>query len=136
MRIATLIIGLVLMLGVFLQSLIAAAGGSLAADKRLQDAAAWGILVALGFLVASALVVAKPRFSIWTFAVSALIGILAGTTTPFKDLTVWGAAALVLALLSWRGSVEKRHKDAAIAQRHAELLNAAESLREHTPAVS
>ena len=41
------------MLGVFIQSL-AVAAGSLIEDKEMQDAAAFGILVALGYLIGSA----------------------------------------------------------------------------------
>jgi hypothetical protein len=130
MRIATLIIGLVLMLGVFVQSLIAAAGGSLASDKDLQNAAAWGILVALGYLVGSALVVAKPRFSMWTFATVGLIGILAGATSAFSDLIVWGSIALILAAVSWRGSIEKRRKDVVEDQHRADVALTAAAVRE------
>jgi hypothetical protein len=111
-RVATLVIGLVLMLGVFVQSLAAAAGGSLLEDKEMQDAAAYGILVSLGYLIGSATVLALPRFAMWTFVVAAAIGILAGATTVFKDLIVWGIVALILGLMAWRGSLEKRKKDA------------------------
>jgi hypothetical protein len=121
MRIATLIIGLVLMLGVFIQSLLAAAGGSLAADKELQNAASWGLIVAFGFLLGSALVIAKPRFAMWTFAASAAIAILAGATSAFRDLIVWGVVAAVLSLMAWRGSVEKRRKDAADEAQRAQF---------------
>jgi hypothetical protein len=48
----------------------------------------------------------------WTFVVAAAIGILAGATTVFKDLIVWGIVALILGLMAWRGSLEKRKKDA------------------------
>lgn len=116
MRIAALILGIVLTLGVFVQSLLAAAGGTLTADKKLQDAAAWGIIVAACYLIGSAFVIAKPRFAMWTFAVAAATGIAAGATTPFKDLLVWGGVAVALALIAWRGSVEKRTL-AAQAQR-------------------
>ena len=80
MRVATLVIGLVLMLGVFIQSLAAAAGGSLLEDKEMQDAAALGILVALGYVIGSATVLALPRFAMWTFVATGVIGICAGAT--------------------------------------------------------
>ena len=54
MRRATLIIGLLLSFGLLIQSLIASAGGSLTSDKKLQDAAAWGLVAALLFVIASA----------------------------------------------------------------------------------
>lgn len=125
MRVATLIIGLVLMLGVFTQSLIAAAGGGLTDDQELSNAAGWGVLVALGFLVGSATVIAKPRFAMWTFAVSGVIAIIAGATSAFRDLIIWGVAALILSGMAWRGAVEKHRKDAA----DTELLDAAAALR-------
>lgn len=129
MRLATLIIGLLLSFGLLIQSLIASAGGSLTSDKKLQDAAAWGLVAALLFVIASALAIAKPRFSMWTFAALAPICFIAGASTAFKDLIFWGGVATVLALMSWRGSIEKRKKDAEEANDRAILLAAAETVR-------
>jgi hypothetical protein len=126
MRIATLIIGLVLMLGVFFQSLAVSVGDNLSDDKG--GGGAVGVVVALGFLIGSALVLAKPRAAMWTFAATGGLGILAGSTTTFGDLTIWGIVALILALMAWRGSVEK-HRSAEQAQKTPAKLPTGEPTR-------
>lgn len=116
LRIAALILGLILSFGLFVQSALLATVESI--DDALNDrknestGGAVGILVALIMLIAAALVMAKPRFSMWTFAVGAVVALLGGAFGDFSDLIIWGIASLVLALLAWRGSIEKREKDA------------------------
>jgi hypothetical protein len=116
MRIAVLVLGLILAFGLFMQSLLLAAAESIddALNARENEATGGsvGVLVALVYLVASALVIAKPRFSMWAFASGAVIAIIGSASTAFADLMVWGIVGVVLALLSWRGSIEKRAKDA------------------------
>jgi hypothetical protein len=119
MRIATLIVGLVLTIGLFVQSLLVSAGSSITSDKSTEGAAGWGLIASLGFLIASALVIAKPRFSLWTFVVCSAICFIAGASTAFRDLIFWGFVAAVLAFMSWRGSIEKRRRDAKEAERDA-----------------
>jgi hypothetical protein len=115
-RVAALILGLILSFALFIQSLLISAGESI--DDALNDRQAEaengsvGVLVALLMLVASALVIAKPRFSMWAFTVSALIAVLGAATGDFVDLWFWAVVAAILAVLSWRGSIEKRKKDA------------------------
>lgn len=135
MRVATLIIGLILFFVVLIQSLLIATGEAILGEEESKGAV--GVLVAVGYLIASALVLAKPRFAMWTFAVTAAIGILAGLTTDFSDLLVWGIVAIVLALMSWRGSIEKRGKDAEErAGRDALVTLAAQKKQESTPGLS
>ena len=67
MRVATLIIGLILFFVVLIQSLLIATGEAIVGEEESKGAV--GVLVAVGYLIASALVLAKPRFAMWTFAV-------------------------------------------------------------------
>ena len=120
MRIAVLIIGLILMLGVGIQSCTVAVGGEVVsglseteAEKQqgedLSAGGAAGMLVALLFLIASALVIAKPKASMWIFVAAGLVALL-GATTGFSDLVLWGIAAFVLAGMSYLGVKEVRKK--------------------------
>lgn len=129
MRIATLILGLVLSFGLFIQSVLLVFGSSLTTDKNLQDAAAWGVLASLIMLIAAALAMAKPRFSMWAFGFVALIGFIAGGASEFKDMFFWAVVGCVLAFMSWRGSLEKRSKDTTDRARDDAILAAAETIR-------
>lgn len=116
-RLATLIISLVLMVGLFVQSLLASAGGALIEDKGVEESGAVGILVALGFLLGAAFVMALPRVSVAVFALSGVIAFMGSGSFP--DLVIWGVVSLVLALMSWFGYREKRGKrapDTSVAQ--------------------
>jgi hypothetical protein len=121
MRIATLIISLFLMLILGIQSLAVAAGGSItsslsdssAEQKAGEDLAAGGsigILVALLWLVAAALVLSKPKASSWIFGVAGVFCLLGGSS-GFSDLYLWAFVSGAFALMSWRGISEKKSKD-------------------------
>jgi hypothetical protein len=129
MRIATLILGLVLTIGLFLQSALVATAESIAdaldEEETQSDGGGVGILVSLGFLIASALVIAKPRFAMWTFAGSAVVAFIGGASTDFSDLYVWGIVGLVLAAMAWRGSVEKRRSDALEQEQREQIATLA-----------
>lgn len=122
LRIATLIISLVLMLVLAVQSLAVAAGGSLSsslsttqADQKAADdlaaGGAVGLLAALLWLIAAALVLSKPKASIWLFGAAAVMCLL-GASSGFSDLYIWAGISAALAALSWRGLLEKRKTDA------------------------
>ena len=121
MRIATLIISLFLMLILGIQSLAVSAGGSIvsslsttASDQKVgEDLAAGGaigILAALMWLVAAALVMSKPKASAWIFGIAGGFCLLGGST-GFGDLYIWGVVSLIFAAMSWRGTAEKVKKD-------------------------
>lgn len=69
-----------------------------------------GILAALLWLVAAALVMAKPRASMWLFGVAGVL-LLIGGGTGFSDLFIWAVASFVFAVMSWRGIKEQARKD-------------------------
>ena len=112
MRIAVLIIGLVLTFVVGVQSCSVAIGGEVVTGlseteeekqevseteeekqegEELSAGGAAGIFVALLYLLGSALVLAKPRASMWLFVAASLVAFL-GATTGFSDLVIWGSS--------------------------------------------
>jgi len=125
MRIAVIVISLVLMVLLFAQSCTVTAGGSLAEDESISSAGAVGLLVAFLFLLGGAFVMGMPRLSAAMFWIAAFIGILAGLTTEFADLLIWGVVAVVLGIMA-RLSVRAPATDAvaadeAPAEQRAEL---------------
>jgi len=110
MRIAVLIIGLILMIIIGMQGCLVGAGGTIFGDEELSGGGGIGMFAALLFGVAAAFVMAKPIVSLVIFILAALLAFLAGTT-GFSDMNVWGALALVLAVLSYFGHRELLKKN-------------------------
>ena len=128
MRIATLIIGLLWGALIFIQSM--AAGVFSAEGSETSSAASAGLLVAILWLLASALVIAFPKASIILFGLAALVGIF---TDPgaFADLQVHGVASIVMAVLSyfgWRGKKKHDADQKAEKQRQVDRDNRLEQL--------
>jgi uncharacterized membrane protein len=119
MKIATGIIGLVLMLIVGVQSLLVDLGGTITKNQNYSQGGSVGVLVALLFLIAGAFAFAKPIVSFIVFILAGVLGLAVGGTTGFTDMTVWGVISLVLAVLSffaWRGDKKKkRHQNSLSA---------------------
>jgi hypothetical protein len=112
-----LILALVLMLVLGAQSCAVAVGGEVASglstteeEKNegddLSAGGSVGLLVALMWLIGAALVLAKPRVSMWIFGAAGVIALLGGLT-GFSDLYLWGVVSFVFALMSWRGTKER-----------------------------
>ena len=112
MRVATLILGLFLMIIIGFQSCAATVGGGLG-DEALGEGGAVGVLVTLLYLIAAAFVLGKPIVSLVVFSVAAVIALIGGATTPFGDLIIWGVVAAVLAVMSYFGVREQRNKQPA-----------------------
>jgi hypothetical protein len=122
MRVATLIIGLLLGLLLFLQTMLLYGLSNAGNDEKNAGAAAIGVFVALIWLVASAFVMAFPLFSAIAFAAAALFAFLGGGSSDFKDLIIWGVASALLAVLSyfgWRG--KRRDRREALAERQRQM---------------
>lgn len=119
MRVAVLIIGLLLSVGLFLQSLAGNALTSIAEDEGGQGATAIGVFMALIWVVASAIVIAKPRISMVLFGISAVFGV-AGWS-DFPDLKFWSGVAVFLAVLSYLGYRGKMKQQAKEAERDATM---------------
>jgi hypothetical protein len=112
MRVALTILSLVLMLLVGLQSCTLAVGASLSSDENLAGGAAVGLLMTLLFLLGGAFAVGYPLVSLVACAFAGLLGLVAGSTTAFSDLSFWAIVSFVLAVLSYLGMREKRkHAD-------------------------
>ena len=101
------------------------------ADEDAGGAAA-GILAALLWLVAAALVLAKPRVSMWIFVAAAVLCLI-GATTGFGDLYIWTVVSLVFALMSWRGAKEKAKDEDEKRVRYEADVAAAAAARAHDP---
>jgi hypothetical protein len=109
-RVATLILGLILMVVVGLQSCAVSIGGALGDSNRMEQGGALGILITLLILLGAAFALAFPMMSLVSFALAGLLGLAAGSTTAFRDLTIWGIVSLVLAVFSFFGWREKRRQ--------------------------
>ena len=107
MRIAVTIIALLLMFGVGLQSCAVSLGGAMGQDEGMEQGGAVGLLVAFLFMVGGAFALPFPIVSCVAFLLAAFLGVAAGATTSFTDMTVWGFVAFVLAVLSFFGVWEK-----------------------------
>jgi len=101
MRIASGLISLFLGLIVLLQSCAVNVGGIAFGEKSAQEGGSVGILVALLFVVAGAFAFQLPKVAMIITGIAGVLGIAAGTTTVFKDMTVWGVLALVLTAITW-----------------------------------
>lgn len=127
MRIATLIIGLLVGLLLFLQSFtVGIFSDTTVIDDATATAGGAGLFMALIWLLASALVVPFPLASFILFLISAPIGMFT-PTGEFEDLRFHGFVAALLAimaLLGWRGKKveqEKRKERAQQAEREARM---------------
>ena len=118
MRIAVLIIGLVLMFVIGVQSCSVTVGGEVVTGlseteeereegEDLSAGGGAGIVVALLYLLGSALVFAKAKLSMWLFIVAAAVAFI-GATTGFTDLVVWGVVALGLAGMCYMAARKDR----------------------------
>lgn len=113
MKIATGIIGLMLGLLVFLQSCVMTAGSNLANDQSTMQAGSVGLLVGLVFFVGGAFAFALPKAAMVIFALAGGLAFLASTTGSFGDLTVWGFAAIILAVMSFFANRKKTISESA-----------------------
>lgn len=123
MRIATLIIGLMIGFLLVLQSLtIGMFSETTIVDDTTSTAGAVGLLMALVWLAASALVIAFPLVSTILFALTAPLGLFV-PTGDFGDLRFHGTVALALAVMAffgWRGKKRDAREKRAERQRQEE----------------
>jgi zinc-ribbon domain len=98
LRVAITMIGIVFMIIVAFQSCAGAVGGSLTNNEQMSQGGAVGALISFLFLLGAAFAIALPTFSLVLFSVAGILGLSSGATTPFKDLTVWGILAFLLAV--------------------------------------
>lgn len=110
-RIATLIVGLLIGLLLFIQSWLSMAFGDTSfVEEETSSAGAAGFIMALMWLLGSALVISFPRVSLALFGLSAPLGLFV-PTGDFEDLRFHGAVAIVLAAMAYFGWRGKRVQD-------------------------
>jgi hypothetical protein len=109
MRVTVLILALVLGAIMAAQSLLGYGVSGIAGNAALGGATAVGLLVALLWLVAAALVIPLPLVSCLLFVAGGLLGF--AVSADFPDMAVWGGASLTLAALSFFGWRGKRRAD-------------------------
>ncbi len=129
MRVAVMVISLVLMLVIVFQSLASALGGGLssnAADKAgFSEGAVAGFCVAFLFLLGDAFAIGLPRTATVMFLIAGIVGLAAGGSTKYHDLSVWGVIALALSVMSfigWRGKRRAQIKERARDEQMTRLL--------------
>lgn len=103
MKIASGIISIILGLIVFLQSCTVGIGGAVFDEESAAQGGGVGIFVALLYMVGGAFAFALPKVALVVMAIAGVFGIATGTTTSYKDMTVWGVIALVIAVLNFFG---------------------------------
>jgi|SRR5215217_7761732 len=115
MRITVLILSLMTCLFLFLQAAIV--GTFSPEDSNESSAGAFGVLMSLLMLIGAAVVIPIPRVAMVLFLIVGATGLIAGTTTEYTDLAVWGGWALLLAVFSYLGYRGKRKQQAKEAER-------------------
>lgn len=128
MRIAVLILGLILGAIMFVQSGLVAGLSGATGDQATNTAGGGGIIMALMWLVACALVIPVPLVSAVVFVLAGLVGF--SMAQNFPDLATWAAVSIVLAILSLVGWWGKRRGERREAARHQELVAAVRSERQ------
>lgn len=132
MRIAVLILGLILGAIMFLQSATVAGLSGIAEDEDTNAAAAAGILMALMWLVACAVVIPLPRVAMVLFLIAAVTGF--ATSGAFPDLAAWGGVSIFVAVLSFFGWRGKRKADLKERTRDDWMRQMAERSGQRPPA--
>ncbi len=130
-RVATLIIGLLVGLLLFLQSMkIGVFSDTSAVNDVTGTAGAVGLMMALLWLLASALVIPFPLVSFVIFLLTVPLGLFV-PTGEFGDLRFHGGVAVVLSIMSflgWRGKKKDAAEERAERQRQEERDARLESL--------
>lgn len=128
MRIAVTILGLILLIPMGLQAFTLFAISDAVGRQDTAEAGAIGVLVALIWLVGSAIAIPAPRGAFIAFMLAALPAFSVSGT--YGDMAIWGAIALVLAVMSYVGHRQKRAADERKAAYDARVLEALEAQRQ------
>lgn len=110
MRVAVLLISILLMFVVGFQSCFVSCHATSSGDEQLSSGSSMGMMVALLYLMGSIFIINSPRVSLAVYALAALLGLVAGATTDYSDMWVWGGLSLMLAGMSHLGEKELKKK--------------------------
>lgn len=113
MRIAVGIIGLMVGLLCVLQSCTVAVGSHLVADQSGFGDGAAGMMVGALSFIGGAFAFGLPGTASVIFVLAGLVGVLIGSQGSFSDLSLWGGACLILAVMAFFGRRRKRRAGAA-----------------------
>lgn len=105
--ILTLLVGSLLYLDVFSAVIV----GGLSDDPNALFGGNTGLLIAVLWLTAGAAVIGAPIFAAVAFVIAGLLGLAGGLGSRYADLTVWGMASFILAVLSLIGYLTKRRSE-------------------------
>lgn len=136
MRIAVLILGLILGAIMFFQTFLVYSLSGVANDRGAGESGAVGLLMALIWLVACALVIPLPIVSTIAFVLAGLLGFAAADNFP--DLQIWGGISLVLAILSlvgWFGKRKQDRKETELAIQMSQVANLQSSQLQQASAI-
>jgi len=114
-RIAGGIIGIFLALVILVQSLAAGTANAIneATGEKTDQGGSWGFLVALLFVIGSALLIGKVmKGAISVFAAAALFAAIGAASSEFSDLWVWMAVAANYAVAAFV-AVRRRRRPSA-----------------------
>jgi len=140
MRIANLIITLIVSIFLTIQSFAVMAAGSLsesfsesasekAQGESLSGGGACGIVAAILWVVAAAFVMAKPKVSMWVFAVAGVFCFLGAAASEFSDLWIYGGISAAFFAMARAGVKEKAKAEERDQVRYqADLALAAQAL--------
>jgi len=107
-----MVISLCLTMIVGLQSCAVMVGGNMTQDANLSGSGSVGVLIALLFVVGAGFAIALPKVSMIVFGAAALLGVMAGGNSTYRDMYIWGGVALVLSIMSYFGTKELDRKKA------------------------
>jgi hypothetical protein len=101
MKIAVGIIGLIFMVLVLVQSCAVSFGAAIFEEEGLLQGGAVGMLVGILFGVGGAFAFRLPKVSIGIFIVGAIFALVAGLTTEYSDMIIYGVVSIILSILSF-----------------------------------
>lgn len=110
MGIAAGILSLVFGLFILLQSFIVGVGGAVLKEESASQGGSVGILVSFLLIIAGAFAFKLPRVAMFISGAAGILGVLAGLSTTFKDMTVWGVVALALTALNYFAARTQKKK--------------------------
>lgn len=111
MKLAVGILCLVFMLIEGAQSILIGITGAIGQVHGTGESWAMGTLISLGFLFGGAFAFKLPTVSAVILGLFGLTGVLAGNTTAFTDLRVWGVLQLIFCALSiWAAYLTRRKR--------------------------
>jgi hypothetical protein len=120
MRAAVVVIGLFLGVAMLYQTIVITALGRTTESATTFGRGLFAIALAILWLLGVALVFPVPLASVVLFGGAGLLAVITGLVTGITNIMLWGAAAWLLAAMSFLGWLDKRNADRRARElRHA-----------------